>query len=256
MSSDVLSGILTLSIVLSACSVKEDRTVCPCRLSLVFRGGTAAECYEKLHFFVEDPTVGFVNEGDAGFGEAVRLNVERTSLSVYAWAPAECGKGYEIPVGEMCPRLFYCHGQIDARGEGVSDTLVLHKNYAELKIILGGVDVPAREGIYAEITSAVSGYDREGAPIPGAFRTKQTFAESGECSFCLPRQADDSSELKIICPGGPEFVFPLGLFLRERGYDWAKEDLEDISLHLDYCTSTVTVVEGLWNKVVSLDVSV
>ena len=72
---------------------------------------------------------------------------------------------------------------------------------------------------------------------------------------CLPRQADDSLELEFYdkdmtkADGAPVDRLALGDYIRAAGYDWNREDLEDLYVNVDYTDAGVSVAIREWEMI-------
>jgi len=157
--------------------------------------------------------------------------------------------GVVIPLGEPSPELMLFRSAAVGVDEGGGDTrVVLHKNFCLLSLVY---KTDLDYGLQVE--GGVCGYDGEWRPVPGAFRTEVLPDVDGRCSVVLPRQLDDELTLNVV--RGPRVLrgFALGRFMAEAGYDWRAEDLEDITIRVDYSTSMAFLTVGKWTQTYEFD---
>ena len=157
-----------LALLLSACSVLEDRSQCPCRLS--------------LHCGIADPKpVGLdltsgpeVLHATFDSGEQTKtFLVQRGTVEVVSYCGVEnCrldGNVLSIPCGSEMDPLLVCSRTVNTESESASDTLVFHKEYSTLILVMNNLpDSPHPYAVTVE--SCVSAVDiSESRPLSGEF---------------------------------------------------------------------------------------
>ena len=70
----------------------------------------------------------------------------------------------------------------------------------------------------------------------------------------LPRQSDASLMLYIDDGDTSVKAFALGQYIVSGGYDWTADDLEDISVSIDFAQTEVLVTVDGWESVYDYDV--
>lgn len=241
MSSDRLLGILLPVLLLSSCSVKENRAKCPCALTLELSGlpvrpvvlGVAGEGY-ALTEVVHADTV-------------LVLPVPKGELTVSAvgGSLAEGDGSVRIPEGEEAPPLYLFHATVSTDVEQLVLPVTLHKQFCTLELIFkgsAGYGPPfevAVEGFYG-------GWRPDGSPAPGAFSRRILPGSDGRAVLRLPRQGDDSLQMHIVFSDNIVRTFALGSYIAESGYDWSAPDLSDLTLHVDISLTSVTLSTDLW----------
>lgn len=233
-----------------ACSVKEDRTACPCRLVLDFRDVDTSLCRE-LNLLVtrrEEVVLSEVVEAE-DFMEEYVAYVPHGELRVNVWSGdggrAERKQGIVIPYGCECPPL-YMHSFIaDTRGESCREKICLRKNHCRLTIMMEGM-----ETIPYSLTfkGNVDGYGLDGRPSLGDFSCVAYPADSGDSRALLPRQLDASLQLDIDDGTSVVKTFAIGEHIASSGYDWTAEDLDDLTIVLDYYITHIKVTVQGWDK--------
>lgn len=249
----MMAGIVMLSSI-CGCSVKEDRTDCPCRLFLDMTG---------VDMTVMSPLSLYVASGGKTVSEAVLtdpiethvVNVPRSELTVTAWSGGGemvSRSGLVIPMGSDCPRVYVHSSTVAAGGDYVRDTVVMRKNHCVLTMLFGETERPYALVVRGE----VSGYDASGKPLPGRFQVPvpadSTMAVPAQ--VCLPRQNGGGLYLDLTDYAGNRRTFPLDKYIEMVGYDWTEPDLKDLKLTLNYTLTAVTLSVQGWDEEFVFDV--
>ena len=247
-----LSGFCAFS-----CSVKEDRSDCPCLLALDLQE-IPAEAYPlrwQLRQGAYSDSGSIALEEGAG---VFHLELPRGGAQVYA-VTGDLGlfdEGFVIPTGHGCPPVSFWCASVDARGESAAATVRLRKEHCVLTLRIFGSPHPRAYRLLVE--GNVAGYDALGRPSAGPFR-----CEPSPPSFrvLLPRQTDDSLLLNVYdaeSDAGEETVplrtFALGHASAASGYDWMAPDLADLTLELDFEASTLSLRTDRWTRFFSFEV--
>ena len=240
---------------LSACSVKEDRDACPCKLLLDFSSSDLPdETIVDLNFISTD---GFFNNTSVVVGEerTFLFEVPRTDLYIQAFYGDEGfmqgEKGLVIPESRQCPEIYMEVLKLDTRKEAVKQEVKLYKNYCNIEVCFQGITDFRYD---AMIDGRVCGYDLEGDVAPGHFNFMLFPDEEGHCMVRVPRQSDASLVLKIQDVDGYMKTFALGEYIIESGFDWKSPDLKDVLVHIDYAHTQIVFTINDWQKTVDFDV--
>lgn len=235
--------VLIATALLGSCSIKEDREVCPCFLS-VSRPDPEAGLQGDVFWYLAAGDYSIGGKMEEGEKEVCDIEVPREVLRLIAVSGIPDGLfmngGLRIEEGNECPPVYYYKTDLDARCNSLRDTIHLHKNYCTVSI---RGDTSQSFTYYLAGTSC--GFDWDGNILQGSFRAP--FREEEEGLSCrTPRQGDDSLRLEV-CQGA-ELVrsFPIGEIIAGSGYDWSAEDLEDVVLTLDYTDTQVTFTVNGW----------
>lgn len=224
-----------LTLFLSAsCTVKESRRGCPCLLRLFF----ADTVTRRMHLFVVGE--GFSYAAEVASDTALSLSVPRTGVQVVASTGAALlpGEGLRIPEGYGCPPLRACCAWVDTDAETVALHPVLRKAHCKLSLAFEG---PQGWGTpyWCMVRGGVAGFSPEGVPVEGAFSCR---LDNGGWVF-LPRQQEQLPLwLDIALPDQVVRTFPLGRYMLEAGYDWNREDLEDMPLLIRLSVSRLSLL--------------
>ncbi len=244
-----------------SCSLKEDRSECPCMLVLDF-SEVDRDRSDSLSLGIVSAT-GFLHTAvvpSGEYGDLYRVEVPKGEVwvNVYgvdSWseefesALSEDNSSIYIPYGEECPevRSFSLHTILSA--ETVTVPVELHKNYCRLSItMVYEGELPMQISILGD----VCGYDKEGSPVSGAFLYEPMGSE-GLFYVRIPRQTDSTLRLNLSDEEEVLREFAIGEYIIESGYDWLAEDLDDVWIEVDYTKTLVTITVGDWTKIVEIE---
>lgn len=232
---------------LAGCSVKEDRELCPATLivSLPAEDSAAYKLYIR-HLTPE----GAARETEAELSpeeSEIRLAVPRsTFIAVAANIPLEDGR-WLIPEGSPCRETYICRRRVTIRNDCALMKTVLQKEFCRMRIEFSSPP----DGLSLRIRGRFCGSNLEGNLLEGMFLSP---FKQGE-DVCIPRQGDSSLLLDIENQGeGIVRTFALGEYLRKAGYDWEKENLDDVSIFLDYVRSEAIIATDFWTTAIPIDI--
>lgn len=238
-------------ITAAACSVKEKRDTCPCRMILDF-SEVDVNAYADMRVFVSGEAETLCDEYSVpeGFFPMYEILIPRSDVAVNVYSGEEdCfkrGEGIVIPYGEDCPRIFMHSAIVNASGESVRDTVIMHKNHCVVELYIDNDDDLEYD---LRVKGNISGYGRDGSPVKGEFSFIPV--PDAECRYMviIPRQVDESLLLEI--DDGTEVLktVSLGKLIAAGGYDWEASDLEDLTVHIDWAMTSVTVAVSGWDWV-------
>ena len=248
--------LLTLLLaLLSACTVKEDRSACPCLLTVdlsntLDAGITPPSLWDRdlnLFLFPESgeevrqviryeeavPEYVFrVAKGDVGVSGVLGLEsgiVEGTVLSV--------------PEGRQADGVYVSSDRVPCFGEEARTVLEMYKQFVNVEVF--GLDSLGRR---MEVTAACSGLDLLTCEaLPGRFRCPLVCDADGVCRFRLPRQTGNDILILLYDEAGRlDNRIPLGLYLEEIHYDWSAPSLTDVTLYIDRVMASVSISVSGW----------
>ena len=90
-------------------------------------------------------------------------------------------------------------------------------------------------------------------PLEGDFRFAPS-QEDGVYRVRVPRQVDNSLELVMLEDSEIVDRLPLGEYIARSGYDWAADDLADVHIALDMEKQQVMIKVSGWDGVVVMDI--
>lgn len=254
----VLAAFMAAAALCCGCFVKEDRSLCPCILELDFSSvGTAVISESGL--LVETADGFFYHDSDiaAGLSEIardgrqlrlyrVKIPKSRAFISVVCGADRQYSHetGIIIPEGEECPPLFMFHAEADAVGEIHRETVCMYKDYCKITVRILDAESPYPYLLNVRGNVGRVMLDRS---VSGGDFSFSFMPDSDGCgSVRVPRQVDNSLVLQVVDDGKVLREFALGEYIAESGYDWTKENLDDVTVEIDYANSYMTVEIAGW----------
>ena len=243
-----------------SCSIKEDRSECPCWLKVFIdpfpASGAVISAWNGSPVFLD-----MVEEGDwTDFYEAT---VPRGFLGVtcFRHIPSLDFRDGVILIGcgHEADSLYAHHATVDCTGETAIDRASLHKQfstvYMSFKDTGDGEDFPYD----VKIRGGVDGMDMSTLePHPGEFLFAPQEVAPLRWQFRVPRQKDSSLMLDLYRKGdgGLADSLPLGLYIAESGFDWEAESLEDIVITVDFAKADLEVTVSEWNADTVYDITI
>lgn len=249
--------LLALCLLTVSCSVKEDRSHCPCHL-LLDVSGVSATLFDSLDVTLDEKNGHILRfpifPASAGDGPVtVDVRKGHPTLNVCAvengavWLTAP-GDIMRIPPGEQCPPLYLHSALLNTERETCVERIILHKNFCTLHILMEGNDPSQAYPFSLQVCGNVNGYDAEGQPLSGFFSPFAFPTPDGRCTVRVPRQKDDTLEL-LMCEGtSPLATFALGAYLKAGGYDWRAPDLADVSVRIDCARLSLQIKIEKWSE--------
>lgn len=242
--------ILICTQLLLSCSVKEDRTGCPCILEIDM-GGIEADEAAVLSIWgsrlLSQETVlpldfpeGYEKPVDKGYNTVSALCGKfNTSLDRQRFLT--------IPEGKDFDRIFAHVKNVECTGEYAFDTLNMTKQFCVLDLVMlnPGED---QYGYTLELESNTSAMDIFSlSGIQGHFHCCPEQIEEDTYRSVLPRQTDNSLMLTLYGKNhDAEKVLHIGEYINRSGYSWTTPSLDDITIRIDYASGQVTVTVRDW----------
>ena len=250
--------ILTAAMAAASCSVKEDRTPCPCWLDI-----DITSCAEHTR---EVTLAGW--SGSRVCSEKVAVadypDVYETTVSKgMVTSTAFCGlresnlEGSRIliPEGKQADQIRAHAALVDCTGESARDNVELCRQYATVYLSMKGEeDVPNPYDI--EIVTDICGIDITSlSPVEGAFKFVPESDGDGVWIFRLPRLKEDTPvTARMILEGSIVDELPLDSWIRQTGYSWLERDLKEIYIGMDYAAGKVSVTVQGWDEGECIDI--
>lgn len=248
-----------LTIIVTSCSVKEDRTPCPCWLgidispSMEHSRDLTVSAWDQDRIFVQTVSV-------ADYPDEYEHTVPKGHVTVSAY----CGRktGFEqggriiIPEGSDSDPIMAHLRLVDCTGEFAKDTVQMFKQWATVHLKIENTSED-RYPYSLAVVSDVCGIDlRDLSPVSGPFRYGLELDSDENCSFRLPRQRDDSRAVITVSSDGERLDdLPLYQWIEATGYSWHDRNLKDIYIGVDYVRAEVTIVIQGWAEGESYEIT-
>lgn len=240
---------LLLALEVASCSlVREDRTDCPCELTVEILGQPLYPVSLSL------TGEGFREQWEVPCDTVLRLSVPSPGVQLLALAGASPPQGHavHIPEGTDCPPLYLHTEWVETGKDSARVAVRLEKHFCTLSLLVEG---PPGDGapLQADVRGCVEGLTFEGEALKGPFSCR---LDPGN-SIRLPRQPPDEELWLDICmPEGVVRSFALGNYMLEAGYDWTAPSLQDLSLEVNLSVTHLSFEIGRWTNVIPLRVEI
>lgn len=236
-------------LVMGAGCIKEDRSECPCRLFLDFTDVDTSSIASADILMTSEEGFEFVDVVESGYFADYMIKVPSHQISLQVLAGAghclSSDMSVVIPYGEECPKLFRHESVINADSEVVKERIRLRKNHCVLTVqVEAGEDYPFK----LTVKGRVDGYGSNLKPTVGDFSCRAVPDDSGQCVVVIPRQLDSSLALEVDDGTGSVKTFAVGESIVAGGYDWEAEDLDDVTVTLDYSLTEIALEIIEWTE--------
>ena len=249
MDRSILYACLALLLAGTACSVREDRGPCPCYLQVSFADPDAAGPVEFLGWdagtLFHDRTR--IEECRPAWIKPVRKGWFVLAACQGIGSAVLDGHQVRIPVNCQADSLYACFREVDATGDLAAVEVTLRKQFATVFL---DIRKPAKtvQACRFQVDGNSCGFDvLDYSPAEGPFHFEPRPAPGQEVvTFRIPRQQDDALSVTIRPDDFPETRFPLGEYIRQLGYNWHAEELQDIYVAIDLARARVDVQVAGW----------
>lgn len=244
--------IILLCATVCCCSVKEDRSGCPCRLTIGLDEASDGEVILSAHngSFFSSTTV---SARDWPFG--FRMDVPVGLVTVTGIQGLKDNRMNDrnviIDTGTDADRIFLYCNIIECYGEQAYDRARFHKNWTNLQILVGGYEDDWE--FSHTVTGNVCGFSiSDMTPLEGEFRCTAVKGDqdSPAYSLDLPRQTMPAEGLKLHIirrsDNAAAMIYDLSEILDGYGFDWNKKNLDDIRISIDYSDFSIGVTILDW----------
>ena len=254
----IIVGILGL-MALCSCSVKEDRSDCPCWLTVDLSETNGA--YVQLKAWCPAPVFSeSIPRSQRNAFHEYRVPRGQVRLSAYRETPGLFleGEVLSITEGSQMDSLFACTSLVDTDAEFAHETILLHKNFATVSVIFKDEENGRPADCRLDVSGTVAGVDvRTLEPIPGRFSCTAEEPLEGGFAFRVPRQMDADLNAALYSHDGILMEsYPVGWLIQQAGFDWSKTDLSDVEILVDTPTASFTITVKEWDGPVSFSVTI
>lgn len=258
-----LLGLVLLLSISAACTIKEERSGCPCYLNLNFDSIAKNPDYTQGLITVMNDQV---------------LDQNRVRLEEYV------GCGYEVvvPKGSIGACMVTGHEDLwwhsdtlyaatnlqwgpvmlansisDCYSDEKQVLMDFHKEYCRVNIILVGVTDMESYPFDLRMRANCNGVRmRDRKAVEGIYKAFASPQNTAVSSLLLPRQAENELMLDVFkhkddstyAEGDLVTTVNVGKTLSQTGYDWTKSDLDDIYVTLDVVNFSFTVTVAPWDN--------
>ena len=252
---------LTVSVLfaLSCTTVKENRGECPCYLTIDVDGYAALDDCPSALVQVQGTSLirNTILPRDYE-SRGYEMKVERRPNRVTVLGGLEdsfiVGDTLGIDKWKEADPLMVFNAYVDCDGELAFEKAVPHKKWCEVYFILLGEE-SVGDYPYDMVLSADCNAMRitSGTPIWGDYKVLVERRKSGKPVARVPRQKENvlrldfytRNESRNYSYGDRVFSLDIGREMESRGYDWNREDLDDVNVFVDLARmkASVNIVE-------------
>lgn len=252
----VLAAVLLFPFILS-CSVKENRSVCPCYLNVNIDAYAVKDEYPAVMVQVRGRSLiqNIVVPDEYGFG-GYEIKVPRciSHISVIGGLQNSIidGDTLRIVEGKEPGPLFMFNDVVDCNGEVAFSKALPKKKWCDIHIILVG-EKTAENFEHDIILSAECNAlcISSGLPIAGEYKVPVRRLQSGNLVVSIPRQKSNTLKLEFFEKDEeqkmPVYDLNVGCEMEKQGYDWNKDILDDVNIYVDYAKLSVDVNVVEWD---------
>lgn len=252
MKKSLCTSLMLCLLVLTSCSVKEDRSDCPCILTI-----DLSSCQDDMEPMSLKGWMGssILFEKKArgkDYPEGVKIMVPRgnVSYSVHSAVPSyhKTGSTISCPTGSQGEPLFAYRQTVVAAGEKAYDKVILHKQHAVLNLSFGLPDGDSSGITKVIIHAPYNGMSiHDLSPVKGSFSCSASESD-GFFSIVIPRQGKGSIIMEAYA--GNELVRfeDIADILEINEYNWEAEDLDDVWIDFDMGTGDYTIEVEEWEE--------
>lgn len=249
---------LVLAIIMSGCSVKEDRVGCPCLLSVTIAG----KCISPTIVDFVAPDKGMLKRQELNIGsdkKEVSAKVPKGRIYIAGlsrpknWFTDKSELNLYLNPGNNADSVFAGASVVECYGEKEYDTLYMHKQWCHLQIILEEPDL--WHNTIFEVRGRWGGLSiPDMMPIKGDFLCRAERSRADRLETSVLRQGDNTLTLKAYEmndkgeKGGLTNEFLIGEMIAKSEYDWQRKDLDDIVIVLSLSSPAINVEVIPWNE--------
>ena len=251
MNRSIFAAFIALSVAGTACSVKEERSGCPCYLHVSFAAPDTSGTAVLLGW-----------DGTPLFREQVRIErhrpywvrpIEKGTFTLTACKGVDAASldGHQVTFrsGQQSDSLYAFHEPVDATGDLAYADVRFRKQFATVFLDIRKPADQIRSCTFL-VEGNTCGFDLlDFKPVPGPFRFIPK-PEEGQSivSFRIPRQSDNSITVTVVREAAASARIPLGELIEKLGYRWDTEELQDIYVAVDIVFGTVEIGIAGWEE--------
>ena len=251
----LLCAVIIVSI--ASCSIKEDRSDCPCVLTVTLHettGKVMISGWSDRRRIIND----ILKPDDKEYTAKYRVPRDRCGISAF--------RGYEelvlsndvllIPEGNQMSCLYACASVVDTDRETAEYEVSFKKNHVKVNLSFSDSDT-GLSPYDIQVRSNVAGIDMKTlSPVMGNFVCTPEIKDGKGYEFVMPRQIDESLSMELMRSNEKFDTIALGSIISSTGYDWTADDLADIDLVIDLPRGEVSITVSGWDGPFSTTVTI
>ena len=234
-------GAIAGLVALGSCSVKEDRSDCPCWLTVEAEKSISISGWFSQTNLFKDLEGGFVEK-----------TVPRGIVDIVAHHGSLTAAD-----GSQMDSLFAQRVWVNTDAEFAGHTVKLNKNFATIELDFKDEE-DGRTDYDLLVIGTVNGVDAHTLePIDGAFScVPEPVVDGRGYAFRAARQKDESLKVMLSHEGETVDTIDLGYLIAKAGFDWKAESLGDITILADLPTRTFSIIVKEWDGPVTFEITI
>ena len=244
---------LALSLLLAvSCSFKEKRIDCPCWLTIELSDIKRVSDKASIELLkdgeiIYSDMVSWKDIENGQFERTVLKGIVRTSVCSGA---ARMSSSKAIFTGGQMADTIWAHtAEVDCTGETAVDVVRMHRQFA--RVTLRFLDRESAQGIDAlSVSTDCGGLDLMTlSPLPGDWGMALELSDGGTAGFFVPRLRQDGRLVLTVTSAEKEKdEIDLHRLLEDAGYRWDREDLDDVTVGLDFNLGVIGIRIDPWKE--------
>lgn len=247
-----------------SCSVKESRMSCPCYVNMNVDAFCALNGADDAMVSVisgsptQKENITLSEYQGTGYDIVVDRKTNCFSCVVGSEGMKNSGDSIICPENGEWSRVYADSKSILCDADDRYVEMVPHKEFCTITFVLVGLAAPDGYPYDIRVRAGSNGMRvKDRCPVEGNYTAFAVKSVSGTTySVRVPRQKDSEmvmdllnhSEDRVYTVEDRVKTFPLGLTMKNMGYNWEKEDLEDIYVTVDYVRASVSVRLDEWSE--------
>ena len=247
-----IAGMALTLLLAASCSFKEERTGCPCWLTMELSDVARVSDRARVELLEDgasvcSETVSGKDIRNGQFERTVLKGIVRTSVCSGA-ARVSSSKAL-FTGGQMADTVWAHTAEVDCTGETAVDVVRMHRQFAH--VTLRFLDRESAQGIDAlSVSTDCGGLDLLTlSPLPGDWGMTLELSDGGTAGFFVPRLRQDGRLVLTVTSAGKEKdEIDLQRLLEDAGYRWDREDLDDVTVGLDFNLGVIGIRIDPWKE--------
>lgn len=248
-----------------SCSIKDSRLDCPCYVNVnvdafcSLNGADAALVSVMSGSPVTKENISLMDYAGTGYDVVVDRKTNSFSCVIGNEGMICTGDSIICPANGEWGRIYADAKSVFCDADDRYVELVPHKDFCTVTFVLVGVDSVEDYPFDIRVRANSNGMRvKDRKPVEGKYVAYAAANGSGTTlSVRLPRQSDTETVMdfmnrrqdRIYSVDDRVKTILLGKIMEAGGYNWEKDDLEDLSVTIDYVRASVSVRIDEWEEV-------
>lgn len=252
--------VIAAVLLAASCSVKENRVDCPVYVSVLLDRFYDNSLPDGMVIFDDadghfSDNISFFPYLGVGYEYPANRHLSRCTVLSGIDRDKVDERSVTVPYGFQADMVWAYSETFSAEDDLYTIEAIPHKQYCQIKFRFDGTFIaPAPYPWHYRIFGECNGFDLYSfEPIEGELCCPVGPNNFGEYSCILPRQKENKLLMEIFVPnedseleGTTEYTIDLGKRFQNVGYDWTKEDLDDIVIKVGFASGGIEIEVVDW----------